>query len=114
MMLYHGTRGTAPETIYEDKEESFNINYTSDNNYLGKGTYFAELPAYSHNYSYAIKRDPLDLGMMAVFRKDNSAKHAMFYCSVLVGESQNVAQVTAVSSSMRDTDFKNKEKRLRF
>lgn len=41
MMLFHGTRGTDPKIIYQDKEESFNINYTGDSNYLGRGTYFA-------------------------------------------------------------------------
>jgi hypothetical protein len=41
MMLFHGTKTTDPKVIYEDKELSFNINYTSDNNLLGRGTYFA-------------------------------------------------------------------------
>ena len=41
MRLFHGTRGTEPETIYRDKEEAFNINYSSDNNLLGRGIYFA-------------------------------------------------------------------------
>lgn len=52
MRLFHGTNQTSPSLIYEDKEESFNINYTSDNNYLGRGTYFAEEARYSVNYSY--------------------------------------------------------------
>lgn len=52
MMLFHGTRSTEPKRIYEDKEESFNINYTSDSNYLGRGTYFAVTPEYSNNYAY--------------------------------------------------------------
>lgn len=39
--LYHGTNKTDPKCIYDDKEESFNINYTDDNNYLGKAIYFA-------------------------------------------------------------------------
>lgn len=38
----------------------------------------------------------------------------MFYCSVLVGDSQNVAVVDAKSQSMRDTDFKNVAQRIRF
>jgi hypothetical protein len=41
MNLFHGTRGTDPSLIYGDKEEAFNINYTSENNLLGKGIYFA-------------------------------------------------------------------------
>ena len=100
MMLYHGTCKTPPSIIYDDKEESFNINYSRENCYLGRGTYFALLPAYSHNYSYDIKNE--------------TAKHAMFYCSVLVGESQKVEKIDAVSKAMRETNFKNKEKKLRF
>lgn len=42
MELFHGTRGTNPEEIYKDKEECFNINYSSDSNLLGRGIYFAE------------------------------------------------------------------------
>jgi len=41
MQLFHGTRATNPEEIFKDKEESFNINYSSDNNLLGRGIYFA-------------------------------------------------------------------------
>jgi hypothetical protein len=41
MELFHGTRSTNPEEIYKDKEESFNINYSSDSNLLGRGIYFA-------------------------------------------------------------------------
>lgn len=41
MLLYHGTKNTDPKLIYQDKEESFNINYTSEHNLLGKGIYFA-------------------------------------------------------------------------
>ncbi len=42
MKLFHGTSSTDPENIYGDKQEGFNINYTSDRNLLGKGIYFAE------------------------------------------------------------------------
>ena len=52
MRLFHGTRKTNPEEIYRDKEESFNINYSSDNNLLGKGIYFAEKSEYSNDYRY--------------------------------------------------------------
>lgn len=31
----------------------------------------------------------------------------MFYCEVLVGESQNVPVITAQSREMRDTEYKN-------
>ena len=81
-MLYHGTKGTDPELIYADKEESFNINYTSDNNYLGKGTYFAVNPLYSHNYSYSYKEENR---LTSFFSRSTPYKRAMFYCSVLVG-----------------------------
>jgi hypothetical protein len=29
MCLFHGTRHTDPKVIYEDKEDCFNINFTS-------------------------------------------------------------------------------------
>lgn len=41
LKLFHGTRTTDPRVIYEDREQSFNINYTSDSNTMGRGTYFA-------------------------------------------------------------------------
>ena len=52
MELFHGTRKTNPEEIYKDKEESFNINYSSDSNLLGRGIYFAEKSEYSNDYRY--------------------------------------------------------------
>ena len=52
MELFHGTRNTNPEEIYKDKEESFNINYSSDSNLLGRGIYFAEKSEYSNDYRY--------------------------------------------------------------
>ena len=113
-MLYHGTRGTDPEIIYGDKEESFNINYTSDRNYLGKGTYFAVNPTYSHNYSYSYKEQE-KTGILNYFgRQSNSYKRAMFYCSVLIGDSQKIHQVTQQSQDMKDTDYKNKDKKIRY
>ncbi len=41
MLLYHGTRTTDPKLIYQDKEDGFNVNYTGQQNYLGRGIYFA-------------------------------------------------------------------------
>jgi len=41
MRLFHGTGNTPPEVIWMDNEEGFNINYSSDNNLLGRGIYFA-------------------------------------------------------------------------
>lgn len=52
MLLYHGTRTTDPKMLYEDKEECFNVNYTSENNLLGKGIYFAQNSEYSVGYSH--------------------------------------------------------------
>jgi hypothetical protein len=52
IMLFHGTRKTDPKEIYEDKEESFNVNFTGDNNYLGRGTYFAVKSSYSERYAH--------------------------------------------------------------
>lgn len=41
MKLFHGTGETPPSSIYEDKDDGFNINYSSENNLLGRGVYFA-------------------------------------------------------------------------
>jgi len=41
MQLFHGTASTNPEVIYGDKDDGFNINYSSENNMLGRGVYFA-------------------------------------------------------------------------
>lgn len=71
MMLFHGTRTHPPEKIYEDKEEAFNINFSSDTNMFGRGIYFAKEASYSQNYAY--RCSPL------------SNKQIMLYCRVLVG-----------------------------
>ena len=42
MKLYHGTSTVNPKNLYEDKETCFNVNFTSEGNFLGRGTYFAE------------------------------------------------------------------------
>lgn len=52
MMLFHGTSRIDPKNIYEDVEQCFNINYSSDENYFGRGIYFAENAQYSVNYSF--------------------------------------------------------------
>ena len=52
MKLFHGTGTTTPETIYRDKEEAFNINYSSDKNLLGRGIYFAEKSEYSDSFAF--------------------------------------------------------------
>ena len=38
----------------------------------------------------------------------------MFYCAVLVGESQNIADVTLTSQRMKDTDFKDTLNKIRY
>lgn len=78
MELFHGTRATNPEDIYKDKEESFNINYSSDNNLLGKGIYFAEKSEYSNSYRYTEKAANFLFG---------GSIHSMFLCEVYVGQS---------------------------
>lgn len=42
MKLFHGTAKTSSELIWADTEDGFNINYSSENNLLGRGIYFAE------------------------------------------------------------------------
>jgi len=71
MMLFHGTRTNPPEKIYEDKEEAFIINYSSDNNMFGRGIYFAKEAAYSHSYAYSAL--------------SGYGTKIILYCRVLVG-----------------------------
>ncbi len=97
MLLFHGTRKTDPKVIYEDKEDCFNINYTGEGNLLGRGTYFAERPEYSVNYSYK------ESGLGNIY--------SMFYCQVLVGESQ---KCPGHSGDIRDTTFKDPVKRIKY
>ena len=73
--LFHGTRNTDPKLIYEDRQDCFNINYSGENNLLGKGIYFAAKPEYSVGYSFKNK----DKG---IFSSDTKS---MFYCEVIVG-----------------------------
>ena len=94
-MLFHGTKKTNPKIIYEDREESFNINYTSDSNLLGRGTYFATTSEYSHNYRHQSK-DPNVMGGEEI--------NEMFYCIVLIGESQK----NGCNGDTRDTEYKDK------
>ncbi len=50
MELFHGTRSTPPEMIYNG-EEGFDMRY-SNLGCWGKGIYFADSAAYSYRYSY--------------------------------------------------------------
>jgi hypothetical protein len=49
MILYHGTRKTPPDKIY-NSEEGFNINYSNEGLW-GKGIYFALNSNYSNMYA---------------------------------------------------------------
>ena len=52
-MLYHGTRGTAPEQVYEG-DSGFDMRYSSDGMW-GRGNYFAVNSAYSVSYSHSTR-----------------------------------------------------------
>ena len=52
-MLYHGTRGRAPEQIYEG-DSGFDIRYSRDGLW-GRGNYFAVKSVYSLDYSHTTK-----------------------------------------------------------
>jgi len=55
-LLFHGTRETNPEIIYKG-EEGFDFRFSKEGMF-GKGIYFAEDPAYSHNYAYKVTAEP--------------------------------------------------------
>eukprot|EP00742_Colponemidia_sp_Colp-10_P006800 GILJ01007287.1.p1 GENE.GILJ01007287.1~~GILJ01007287.1.p1 ORF type:complete len:1709 (-),score=223.17 GILJ01007287.1:83-4480(-) len=74
--LFHGTRKTAPETIYSEDSRGFDFRYSSSQCYWGSAAYFAENALYSHSYAY-------DLG---------DGKRQMFYASVLVGDCKQLDQ----------------------
>jgi hypothetical protein len=78
-----------PSQITADKEITFNINYSADKNYMGRATYFAEKPEYSHNYRF----------------KMSNTVGIMLLCIVLVGDSQRCPKLYV---DYRDTDFKDK------
>ena len=97
MFFFHGTNTTNPKIIYEDKEDCFNINYTSESNLLGRGTYFAEKSEYSLSYSFVYDA--------------NKKIRSMFYCRVLVGDSQKCQKH---NGNIRDTEFKDQVKKIRY
>lgn len=106
MQLFHGTRSTNPEEIYRDKEESFNINYSSDNNLLGKGIYFAEKSEYSNSYRYS---EVVSQGK--IFGLGASNLFSMFLCEVLVGESQKCLQH---NGAIKDTAYRDPTNKIKF
>lgn len=91
--LFHGTRANDPRSIYEDKDEAFNINYSSDGNSYGRGIYFAMNSSYSDGYKFV-----------------QGALRTMLYCRVLVGTSQQAN----LRAGMKDTDYKDEAKRIRY
>jgi hypothetical protein len=51
-LIWHGTKGTPPVSIFQG-DQGFNIVYSSDNNMWGRALYFAVNASYScQNYSY--------------------------------------------------------------
>jgi hypothetical protein len=89
LQLFHGTGDTDPELIWGDREGGFNINYSSANNMLGMGVYFAQSAQYSHSYRH----------------KSPKGTSSMLLCSVIVGESQQMA-MTRSNAAVRDTGMK--------
>ena len=96
MYLFHGTRSYNPENIYLDKEESFNINFSSDTNYFGRGIYFADQAKYSDNYHHPVPR----------------AKQ-MLFSLVLVGTSQEM-KYEGKSNDIKDTSYRDKLQRIKY
>ena len=108
MELFHGTRNTSPEEIYKDKEESFNINYSSDSNLLGRGIYFAERSEYSDSYRHTEKiTNTTFFGLSS--NKVNL--YSMFLCEVYVGQSEKCPQH---SGAIKDTHYRDATKKVRY
>lgn len=107
MELFHGTRTTKPEDIYKDKEESFNINYSSDSNLLGRGIYFAEKAEYSNSYRYT--ESVAEKGFFGAFSKTNL--YSMFLCEVYVGQSQKCPKH---DGGIKDTIYRDTVKKIRY
>ena len=51
-LLFHGTKSTPPQAIY-NSEQGFDNRLASQGMY-GEGAYFAELSSYSHNYAHTL------------------------------------------------------------
>ena len=93
MRLFHGTGNTSPEVVWADKEDGFNINYSSDSNLLGRGIYFAEKSEYSWSYKS-------DEGII-----NGKKVYSMLLCLVIVGDSQEM-KMSHANRNVKDTDFK--------
>lgn len=99
MLLFHGTSTCEPSLIYADKEEAFNINYSSSTNLFGRGIYFAKEAMYSHSgYAHTISPN----------------KYCLLYCRVLVGESQNIPAPSEDCRKMIDTEFRDPVNKIKY
>jgi hypothetical protein len=54
--LWHGTRDSHPKLFYTG-EEGFDIKFSRQGGYWGKGIYFAENAKYSNHYSHKHKKN---------------------------------------------------------
>lgn len=93
--MFHGTSSLDPTAVTADKEIAFNINYSRDTNYMGRATYFAVNPKYSHNYRFQV----------------NKNTGVMLLCQVLVGDSQTCPKL---GQNYLDTNFKDPVKKIRY
>lgn len=94
--LFHGTRTYNPQNIYLDKEESFNINFSSDKNFFGRGIYFAKDADYSVHYAH-----------------NSPHGRQMLYCRVMVGQSQVMVQQDR-SNDIKDTRYRDQKKKIKY
>jgi hypothetical protein len=57
-LLKHGTSKTSPSVIWNSGSHTntygFDFRYSSDNNFYGRGSYFTDDAAYTHNYAYCL------------------------------------------------------------
>lgn len=72
---------------------------------MGRGTYFAEKAGYSIGYAHPTQ------ARGGIFGIGSRTLHEMFYCLVLVGDSQ---QIVPSQPDRKDTDFKNIGERIRY
>ena len=67
--LWHGTRNTKPQCIYEGDRNGFDYRYSSDGMW-GQGIYFAENASYSDNYAHKLPNNTSQL----------------LFCNVILGD----------------------------
>lgn len=96
--LFHGTRAHDPSGVYQDKEEAFNINYSSERNYFGRGIYFAQEASYSKRYAYPSGSAP---------------QRTILFCRVLVGTSQEMEDHQR-SGDIVDTEYRDASRKIKY